>query len=58
MATTSLEASTLHELSARLKTTQEGVLRHYPGEAGLRQPVHTVYGGAHLFKSDTARTLG
>lgn len=23
-----------------------------------RQPVHTVYGGAHLFKASTARTLG
>ncbi len=23
-----------------------------------RQPVHTVYGGAHLFKADTARRLG
>src|SRR5213079_71179 len=25
---------------------------------GARQPVHTVYGGAHLFASDTARKLG
>ena len=25
---------------------------------GMRQPVHVVYGGAHLFKSDTARKLG
>ena len=24
----------------------------------MRQPIHTVYGGAHLFKSDTARKLG
>jgi citrate lyase beta subunit len=24
----------------------------------LRQPVHTVYGGAHLFKADLARKLG
>lgn len=24
----------------------------------MRQPVHVVYGGAHLFKSDTARKLG
>ena len=23
-----------------------------------RQPLHTVYGGAHLFKADTARRLG
>ena len=25
---------------------------HYPGEAGARQPVHTVYGGAQLFTAD------
>jgi citrate lyase beta subunit len=28
------------------------------GETGRRQPVHTVYGGAHLFKSDSAQRLG
>ncbi|WP_437955366.1 phosphoenolpyruvate kinase [Sorangium sp. So ce119] len=28
------------------------------GAAAARQPVHTVYGGAHLFKADTARKLG
>src|ERR1700682_4649330 len=30
----------------------------FPGEPAERQPVHTVYGGAHLFKADTATTLG
>jgi citrate lyase beta subunit len=30
----------------------------FPGEPADRQPVHTVYGGAHLFKADTASTLG
>ena len=33
-------------------------MRHYPGETGRRQPVHTVYGGAHLFKADSAKRLG
>src|SRR5207248_6377119 len=32
--------------------------QRYPGETGRRQPVHTVYGGAHLFKSDSAKRLG
>lgn len=32
--------------------------KDFPGESGRRQPVHTVYGGAHLFKSDTALRLG
>ena len=32
--------------------------RAYPGDSGDRQPVHTVYGGAHLFKFDTVARLG
>ncbi len=30
----------------------------HPGESGKRQPVHTVYGGANLFKFDTCPKLG
>jgi citrate lyase beta subunit len=33
-------------------------MARFPGSAGERQPVHTVYGGAHLFKSDTVPKLG
>jgi hypothetical protein len=33
-------------------------LKRYPGEPAGRQPVHVVYGGAHLFKSDSAKKLG
>src|SRR2546423_8838369 len=33
-------------------------MRHYPGESTRRQAVHTVYGGAHLFKADSAQKLG
>jgi citrate lyase beta subunit len=29
-----------------------------PGERGDRQPVHVVYGGAHLFRRDTPARLG
>jgi citrate lyase beta subunit len=42
----------------KLKTVNGRVARAWPGEAEDRQPVHTVYGGAHLFRSDTARKLG
>ena len=34
------------------------VTENYPGETPQRQPVHTVYGGAHLFKSDVIQKLG
>jgi citrate lyase beta subunit len=30
----------------------------HPGDPPTRQPVHTVYGGADLFRADTARRLG
>src|SRR5438445_2842224 len=30
----------------------------FPGDSPLRQPVHSVYGGAHLFKADAAQKLG
>ena len=30
----------------------------HPGEGARRQPVHTVYGGAHLFRADISRRLG
>src|ERR1043165_5859114 len=36
----------------------DALARRYPGESGARQPVHTVYGGAQLFKSDTTVKLG
>jgi citrate lyase beta subunit len=32
--------------------------RLFPGEPVERQPVHVVYGGAHLFKPETAAKLG
>src|SRR5258706_4684580 len=44
--------------AAGLRAHPEGFARLYPGESGTRQPVHTVYGGSHLFKSDTTKKLG
>src|ERR1044072_7293199 len=57
--TSSLSDSSLtDDLADRLRQANEEFARHYPGETGRRQPVHTVYGGAHLFKSDSATRLG
>ncbi len=55
---TSLSQASLGSISARLHSTMTDFAAAYPGESGRRQPVHTVYGGAHLFKSDTAVRLG
>ncbi|HWM89848.1 MAG TPA: phosphoenolpyruvate kinase [Thermoanaerobaculia bacterium] len=42
----------------RLRSANLAFSRLYPGDSARRQPVHTVYGGAHLFKADTASRLG
>ena len=55
---TSLTAEATARISSRLKGANESTARDYPGESGRRQPVHTVYGGAHLFRADTAQRLG
>jgi len=48
----------IDEIIEPLRQANEQFAKHYPGETGRRQPVHTVYGGAHLFKSDTVQRLG
>jgi citrate lyase beta subunit len=55
---TSLSDSVLRELVKPLAQANKDFVARYPGETGKRQPVHTVYGGAHLFKSDSAARLG
>src|ERR671933_2585555 len=57
MRTTLTEDST-RETVARLREANREFAARYPGESLRRQPVHTVYGGAHLFKSDTTPRLG
>lgn len=46
------------QLLDRLHAVNREFARHYPGESSARQPVHTVYGGAQIFKADTAAKLG
>ncbi len=41
-----------------LKTANLQFQKIYPGDKPDRQPVHTVYGGANLFKSDTCIKMG
>ncbi len=42
----------------RLARVASEVAADFPGERPDRQPVHTVYGGAQLFNSDTVTRLG
>ena len=55
---TSLPSASLNNIKDRLRGSLAAFNERYPGDSGLRQPVHTVYGGAHLFRSDTAVRLG
>jgi len=48
----------MRDLISRLQQANKRFAEKYRGETGRRQPVHTVYGGAHLFKSDTTERLG
>ena len=45
------------DLMARLTAANQSFAAAYPGDPIDRQPVHTVYGGAHLFSSDTIPKL-
>jgi hypothetical protein len=55
---TSLRDDAVRDVFERLRVANIAFMRRQPGESGKRQPVHTVYGGAHLFKADIASRLG
>ena len=48
----------LAPIVATLAAENRAFMSIYPGESDRRQAVHTVYGGAHLFKADTTGKLG
>ncbi len=54
----SLTSRDLQPIVRELHRVNRAVVRASPGEPEDRQPVHTVYGGAHLFRSDSAQKLG
>ncbi len=48
----------IQAIATRLHAANAQYSAQYPGESGLRQPVHIVYGGAHLFQAQTVPKLG
>ncbi|MFN2397769.1 MAG: phosphoenolpyruvate kinase [Gemmatimonadaceae bacterium] len=54
----SVSRETIESLAQPLERANREFSRRYPGESSRRQPVHTVYGGGHLFRSDTAQRMG
>lgn len=58
MSQTTLPQSVLDDIAAALTRENRIVAERFPGETLKRQPVHTVYGGAHLFSADISQKLG
>jgi citrate lyase beta subunit len=58
MAETTIPDNALTTILDALDKSNARVSAQFPGDSPARQPIHTVYGGAHLFKADAASKLG
>ncbi len=56
--TTSIPQGKKKKLFNKLKDANGAFQKIYPGDRPERQAVHTVYGGANLFKYNSAKVLG
>jgi citrate lyase beta subunit len=56
--TRTLSPEAFQELTKKLEQAHKAFQKCYPGDRGDRQPVHVIYGGAHLFRAGTTRKLG
>lgn len=54
----SINETDIESILGSLKVANLKFQQTYPGDKPDRQPVHTVYGGANLFKSDTCIKMG
>jgi citrate lyase beta subunit len=55
---TTIPDKSLASILDLLDKANVGVAERFPGDSSARQPVHVVYGGAHLFTADAASKLG
>ncbi|MBK7376885.1 MAG: phosphoenolpyruvate kinase [Chitinophagaceae bacterium] len=55
---TTIPTNQKEQLFSKLKDANTAFQQIYPGDRSERQPVHTLYGGANLFKYDAAISLG
>jgi citrate lyase beta subunit len=58
MADTTIPDNALTSFLDTLDRANIRAAEQFPGDSPQRQPVHTVYGGAHLFKADLVQKLG
>ncbi|MEU3772532.1 aldolase [Streptomyces sp. NPDC032472] len=55
---TSLAGAVSEGISASLAPVDAELARHYPGDPGTRQPIHTVYVPGDVFTAETIRSWG
>lgn len=55
---TSFTSELTQNILDQLRDANNAFNKLFPGDSPARQPVHTVYGGAQIFKADTAKKLG
>ena len=58
MADTTIPDKSLTAILDLLDKANVRVAGQFPGDSQARQPVHVVYGGAHLFQADATQKLG
>jgi citrate lyase beta subunit len=58
MADTTIPEHALAMFVDALDNANVRVAQRFPGDSPARQPVHVVYGGAHLFHANAAQKLG
>jgi citrate lyase beta subunit len=58
MADTTIPEQALAAFVDALDKANQTAADRFPGERSTRQPVHTMYGGAHLFTVDAVEKLG
>ena len=53
-----IKENTLNSIFKELETANTKFVQHYPGDGEQQQPVHTLYGGAQLYKAGTTKKIG
>lgn len=55
---TTIDSDSLAPLMQQLAEANQAFATRFPGASDLRQPVHTLYGGAHLYRPGATAKIG
>ncbi len=54
----SIQKSNLNKIFATLEQANKTFTAYYPGDGEQQQPIHTLYGGAQLYKAGATKKIG